>query len=105
MTFSLNLTGSDLILMLPEIILTLWLCGVLIVDFAMPKLPKEQLAYLSVCGLAIVLANLLWFDMERVSGTLFANMFVLDRMALFFKILILTCRSKESDILFAVGER
>src|SRR6476659_1682590 len=88
MTFSLNLTGSDLILMLPEIILTLWLCGVLIVDFAMPKLPKEQLAYLSVCGLAIVLANHLWFDMEGVSGTLFANMFVLDRMALFFKILI-----------------
>lgn len=88
MTFSLNLTGSDLILMLPEIILTLWLCGVLIVDFAMPKLPKEQLAYLSVCGLAIVLANLLWFDVEGVSGTLFANMFVLDRMALFFKILI-----------------
>jgi hypothetical protein len=42
MTFSLNLTGSDLILMLPEIILTLWLCGVLIVDFAMPKLPKSS---------------------------------------------------------------
>ncbi len=88
MTFTLNLTGSDLILMLPEIILTLWLCGVLIVDFAMPKLPKEQLAYLSVCGLAIVLANLLWFDVKGVSGTLFTNMFVLDRMALFFKILV-----------------
>ncbi len=88
MTFSLNVTGSDLILMLPEIILTLWLCGILIVDFAMPKLPKEQLAYLSVCGLAIVLANLVWFDLEGVSGALFANMFVLDRMALFFKILI-----------------
>ena len=88
MTFTLNFTGSDLILMLPEIILTLWLCGVLIVDFAMPKLPKEQLAYLSVCGLAIVLANLVWFDVKGVSGTLFTNMFVLDRMALFFKILV-----------------
>ncbi|MEP6887467.1 MAG: NADH-quinone oxidoreductase subunit N [Nitrospirales bacterium] len=88
MTFTLNLTGSDLLLMLPEIILTLWLCGVLIVDFAMPKLPKEQLAYLSVCGLAIVLANLVWFDVKGVSGTLFTNMFVLDRMALFFKILV-----------------
>jgi NADH-quinone oxidoreductase subunit N len=88
MTFTLNLTGSDLILMLPEIILTLWLCGVLIVDFAMPKLPKEQLAYLSVCGLAIVLANLIWFDMKGVTGALFTNMFVLDRMALFFKILV-----------------
>jgi NADH-quinone oxidoreductase subunit N len=88
MTFSLNLTGSDLILMLPEIILTLWLCGVLIVDFAMPKLPKEQLAYLSACGLAIVLANLVWFDLKNVSGALFNNMFVLDRMAIFFKMLV-----------------
>jgi NADH-quinone oxidoreductase subunit N len=88
MTFTLNLTGSDLLLMLPEMILTLWLCGVLIVDFAMPKLPKEQLAYLSVCGLAIVLANLAWFDVKGVSGALFNNMFVLDRMALFFKILV-----------------
>ncbi len=88
MTFTLTLTGSDLLLMLPEIILTLWLCGVLIVDFAMPKLPKAQLAYLSVCGLAIVLANLLWYDVEGVSGTLFTNMFVLDRMAIFFKILV-----------------
>ena len=83
MTFTLNVTGSDLILMLPEMILTLWLCGVLIVDFVMPKLPKEQLAYLSACGLAIVLANLVWFDMKGVSGALFSNMFVLDRMALF----------------------
>ena len=88
MTFTLNVTGSDLILMLPEMILTLWLCGVLIVDFVMPKLPKEQLAYLSACGLAIVLANLVWFDMKGVSGALFSNMFVLDRMALFFKILV-----------------
>ena len=88
MTFTLNVSGSDLILMLPEMMLTLWLCGVLMVDFAMPKLPKEQLAYLSVCGLAIVLANLVWFDVKGVSGTLFGNMFVMDRMALFFKILV-----------------
>ena len=57
MTFSLNAFRLRSLLMLPEIILTLWLCGVLIVDFALPKLPKEQLAYLSVCGLAIVLGE------------------------------------------------
>jgi len=74
--------------MLPEIILTLWLCGVLIVDFTFPKLPKEQLAYLSVCGLVIVLANLLWYDRTGVSGTLFHHMFVMDRMAIFFKVLV-----------------
>ena len=88
MTFSLTLSGTDLLLMLPEIILTLWLCGVLIVDFTFPKLPKEQLAYLSVCGLVIVLANLLWYDRTGVSGTLFHHMFVMDRMAIFFKVLV-----------------
>ena len=88
MTFSLTLSGADLLLMLPEIILTLWLCGLLIVDFTFPKLPKEQLAYLSVCGLVIVLANLLWYDRTGVSGTLFHHMFVMDRMAIFFKVLV-----------------
>ena len=85
MTFSLTLSCADLLLMLPEIILTLWLCGVLIVDFTFPKLPKEQLAYLSVCGLVIVLANLLWYDRTGVSGTLFHHMFVVDRMAAIFQ--------------------
>src|SRR6185437_9755426 len=30
-----------------------------------------------------------WFDLNHISGTLFGNMFVLDRMAIFFKIFIL----------------
>ena len=33
MTFSLTLSSSDLLLLLPEIFLTCWLCVVLIVDF------------------------------------------------------------------------
>src|SRR6188508_3265622 len=73
MTFSLSLSSSDLLLLLPEIFLTCWLCVVLITDFSFPRLPKENLAYLSVAGL---------------SGTLFSNMFVVDRMALFFKIFV-----------------
>ena len=52
MTFSLTMSSSDLLLLLPEIILTSWLCLVLIVDFSFPRLPKEQLAYLSIAGLA-----------------------------------------------------
>ena len=44
MTFSLTMSSSDLLLLLPEIILTCWLCLVLIVDFSFPRLPKEQLA-------------------------------------------------------------
>ena len=89
MSFSLNLSFSDLLLLLPEIILTCWLCVVITVDFVSPRLPKERLAYLSVGGLLATLGCLAWFDMNQVSGTLFGNMFVLDRMAIFFKIFIL----------------
>ncbi|WP_447978945.1 NADH-quinone oxidoreductase subunit N [Candidatus Nitrospira bockiana] len=88
MNFALSLSGSDLLLMLPEMFLTLWLCVVLIVDFAAPKLPKQHLAHLSVLGLGLVLAGLLWFDVNQVGGTLFRNMFVVDRLALFFKIFV-----------------
>jgi len=88
MTFSFSMSASDLLLLMPEIILTCWLCVVLIVDFAFPRLPKEQLAYLSVVGLVITLGALAWLDVSHVSGALFGNMFVLDRMALFFKMFI-----------------
>ncbi len=89
MSFTLNLSFSDLFLLLPEIFLTCWLCVIITVDFVSPRLPKERLAYLSVGGLLATLGCLAWFDMNQVSGTLFGNMFVLDRMAIFFKIFIL----------------
>jgi NADH-quinone oxidoreductase subunit N len=82
------MTPADLLLMLPELFLTLWLCVILILDFSMPRFPKRNLAYLSVLGLAAVLVNLVWFDRAGVTGTLFNHMFVLDRMAIFFKIFI-----------------
>src|SRR5689334_13092766 len=90
MTFSLTMSPSDLLLLLPEIFLTCWLCLVLIVDFSFPRLPKEQLAYLSVAGLVATLGCLAWFDATGITGTLFSNMFVVDRMALFFKIFIVS---------------
>jgi len=89
MTFSLSLSVSDLLLLLPEILLTVWLCVVLIVDFAVPHLPKERLAYLSVGGLLATLGCLAWFDFNHVSGSLFGHMFVLDRMAIFFKMFVI----------------
>jgi NADH-quinone oxidoreductase subunit N len=88
MNFSLSLTGSDLLLMLPELLLTFWLCLVLSVDFAFPRVPKERLGYLSLLGLVGVLANLIWYDVHGVRGALFNDMFVLDGMALYFKIFI-----------------
>jgi len=88
MIFSLTLSVADLLLLLPEIFLTCWLCLIVIVDFAFPRMSKDQLAFLSVCGLAGTFACLVWFDVAHISGTVFANMFVLDRMALFFKMFI-----------------
>lgn len=88
MTFSLSLSVADLLLMLPEIFLTLWLCVVLAVDFSLPRLPKAHIANLSLVGLLGTLACLGWLDLSHVSGALFHNMFVLDRMAIFFKIFI-----------------
>ena len=88
MTFNLAISLADLLLLVPEIFLTCWLCVVLIVDFSCRRLPQERLAYLSVAGLMGTLGCLIWFDMTHVSGALFGNMFVLDRMALFFKMFI-----------------
>lgn len=88
MTFDLSMSFADLLLLLPEIFLTCWLCVVLIVDFAFPRLPKEQVAFLSVAGLVATLGCLAWFDLNHVAGALFGNMFVLDRVAIFFKMFI-----------------
>ncbi|HEX9742811.1 MAG TPA: NADH-quinone oxidoreductase subunit N [Nitrospiraceae bacterium] len=90
MTFTLTLSPADLLLMLPELFLTLWMCLILAIDFSLPRFSKRDLAYLSVLGLAAVLANLIWYDRAGVTGTLFNHMFVLDRMAIFFKIFIVT---------------
>src|SRR5437773_12226052 len=88
MTFTLTLSGADLLLLLPEMLLTVWLCVVLTVDFAMPRLPKDRLAYLSAAGLAGELANLVWFDRVGIGGTLFAHIFVVDRLVVIFKLFI-----------------
>ncbi|RMH32803.1 MAG: NADH-quinone oxidoreductase subunit N [Nitrospirae bacterium] len=89
MTFDLALTGSDLLLLLPEILLTLWLCLMVCLDFSMRKITHQNLAYLGIGGVLATLVVLIWFDLTGITGTLFKNMFVLDRLAIFFKIFIL----------------
>ncbi|MBV6469030.1 NADH-quinone oxidoreductase subunit N [Nitrospirales bacterium NOB] len=89
MTFALTFSASDLLYLLPELFLTLWLCVVLAVDFSLKRIVQEQLAYLSVLGLAVALGILAWFDASGITGTLFGKMFVLDRLAIFFKMMIL----------------
>lgn len=88
MTFQLDLSVADLLLLLPEIFLTLWLCLLLSLDFSLKRMTHQQLAYLSIAGLAVTGLILLGFDQAGTTGALFKNMFVLDRMAIFFKLII-----------------
>jgi len=53
MTFNLILSASDLLLLLPEIFLTFWLCVVLSLDFSLKRITHQQLAYLSLAGLGM----------------------------------------------------
>ncbi len=88
MTFNLSLTVADLILLLPEIFLTIWLCVILALDSFLKRITHQQLAYLSIAGLAVTASMLFVFDQYGITGALFKNMYVLDHMAIFFKILI-----------------
>ena len=89
MSFDLSLSGSDLLLLAPEIFLTIWLCVVLAIDFSVKNIDDENIAYLSVGGIIATLVNLIWFDYVGVHGSLFKDMFVLDGVAIFFKIIVL----------------
>ena len=88
MTFNLDLTAADLLLLLPEIFLTLWLCVVLSLDFSLKRITHQQLAYLSIGGLGVTVLILFGFDQASTTGALFKNMFVLDHLAILFKIII-----------------
>ena len=89
MTFDLTLSGSDLLLLVPEMFLTIWLCVVLAVDCTRRTINHETLAYLSVGGVVVTLVTLIWFDYAEIHGALFKDTFVLDGVAIFFKIFVL----------------
>nr|MBA3612538.1 hypothetical protein [Nitrospirales bacterium] len=88
MIFQLDLSVADLLLLLPEIFLTLWLSLLLSLDFSLKRMTHQQLAYLSIAGMAVTGLILLGFDQAGTTGALFKNMFVLDRMAIVFKLII-----------------
>jgi len=88
MTFNLSLSVADLLLLLPEIFLTIWLCVILALDFSLKRITHQQLAHLSIAGLGITAFMLFAFDQNGITGALFKNMYVLDHLAIFFKIVI-----------------
>ena len=88
MEFTLTISAADLLLMLPELLLTGLVCLVLVLDFSFPRIGKGTLAWLTVAGFVGILASLVWMFAAGVQGTLFNNMFVLDAFAVFFKIVV-----------------
>jgi len=85
LTFTLN----DLILLSPEIFMTLLLCLVLFLDFMFPKWNKVNLAWISIAGLVATIGILMGLFQTGTTGTLFGGLFSQDKYALFFKIIIL----------------
>ncbi len=79
----------NLTLISPELWMTLLSCVVLSIDFLAPQFSKKGLATLSIIGMALIMLHLVAMTWFGVQGTLFNTMFVLDPLAIFFKIFIL----------------
>ena len=89
MPFTFTMTAADAGLLMPEILMTILLSVVLCLDFLLPKRGKTFLAYLSIAGMGGILWLLGAYFLEGRSGTLFNRMFVLDPLAIFFKMFVL----------------
>jgi NADH-quinone oxidoreductase subunit N len=76
-------------LIAPELWMTLLSSLVLLFDFTCPKISKKSLAYFSIFGMALIILQLICMAVAGVNDTAFNTMFVLDPLAIFFKIFIL----------------
>lgn len=85
----LSMADINLLLLAPELWMTLLCCVVLSIDFALPKLSKVYLAYLAIAGTALITLQLIGFALRGTGGMTFNTMFILDPLAIFFKIFIL----------------
>jgi NADH-quinone oxidoreductase subunit N len=80
-------------LIMPEVLLLLFACGALVLDVLLPRTQKHLVAWLSVAGLLVSLASLLFVytDVLRFGGskTGFFGMIVIDHYAVVFKAMFL----------------
>ncbi|MBI3358229.1 MAG: NADH-quinone oxidoreductase subunit N [Nitrospirae bacterium] len=79
----------NITLVVPELWMTLLSSLVLLIDFLCPKVPKKRLAIFSIFGMAFIIFQLIGMAISGVNETAFNTMFVLDPLAIFFKIFIL----------------
>ena len=83
----LSLPMPDLIAFIPELIMTIAVCLLLLIDLFVPKSKKHYLGIVALIGLFATLVSvfLLWGQYRST----FSDMFVLDGFALYFKLVFL----------------
>src|SRR3989304_2454726 len=77
---------TDIWLILPEILLTLYACVILLLEPFIPPSQKEILAYFSLAALA--LAGFTSFPFMHLDHAVFSGMYLLDPYSTFFKFLL-----------------
>jgi len=85
MTFAIQMTAADLWALLPELLLSALVCLILTLDVIKPEGDKRLLAHLSNLGLVVLLAVIAQMGLSGVDRHLFGNMYVVDKLSLFFK--------------------
>ncbi|MFQ5455691.1 MAG: NADH-quinone oxidoreductase subunit N [Nitrospirota bacterium] len=83
----INIPVPNLIAILPEIILSVLACVVLIVDLFIPKEKKYMVGIISLIG--VIFTLIISFTLIGRNITTFSEMVILDGYAIFFKIIFL----------------
>ena len=91
MPFYIPMSAADLWALLPELFLTGLLCLIMTLDFIKPEGDKRLLAHLSNLGLAALLIIIAEMGLSGADRHLFGNMYVVDKLSLFFKAFVVLC--------------
>ncbi|HDD53581.1 MAG TPA: NADH-quinone oxidoreductase subunit N [Thermosulfidibacter takaii] len=83
---SVTVPVPNLSLIVPEILMLILACGLLLVDLFIPRDRKRVVGYMALLGVIVVgvVTATFWSKMAQPATT-FSGTFVLDRFALFFK--------------------
>jgi NADH-quinone oxidoreductase subunit N len=82
----MDFTWFQLVVIAPEIVLTIGACALLLFDLAIPKDQKDKLGYFAI-GILLVACYGSW-KLANVETDVFSGMFTLDRYATYFKMLV-----------------
>jgi NADH-quinone oxidoreductase subunit N len=82
----MDFTWFQLVVIAPEIVLTIGACALLLFDLAIPKDQKDKLGYFAI-GILLVACYGSW-KLANVETDVFSGMFTLDPYATYFKMLV-----------------